>query len=174
MNTLIAIKSKRAIRKYTDKPLSQEEVETILNAGRLAQSAKNTQPWQFIAIQDKDILLPLSEHGLHTKHIEEAALAVAILTPPPSDRFSILFDAGQSAAYMQLAAWDIGVGSCLGTIYEPEKARSLLKFPAEWHLHIVISFGYPQPETDTPRPPRKTGRKNISEVVHWNEWSEAS
>jgi nitroreductase len=171
MNTLDAIKSKRAIRKFEDKPLSQETIKIILNAGRLAQSAKNVQPWQFIAIQEKEILKSLSKLGHFAGHLAGAAMGVAILTPPTEKRFSILFDAGQSAAYMQLAAWEMGVGSCLATIYEPEKARDLLDFPDDWHIHIAISFGYPIPEENAPRPPRKTGRKRIDEVVHWDKWS---
>lgn len=171
MNTIDAIKSKRAIRKFEDKLLSNETISIILNAGRLAQSSKNTQPWQFIAIQDKDILQAFSKLGHHTTHLAEAAMSVALLTKPPSDRFSILFDAGQAAAYMQLAAWDMGVGSCLATIYKPEEARALLSYPEEWHLNIAISFGYPHPDEIAPRPPKKTGRKNIDEVVHWDRWS---
>ena len=57
-----------------------------------------------------------------------------------------MFDAGQAAAYMQLAAWELGVGSCPASIYEPEKARQMLGFPAELHLRIALSFGYPADE----------------------------
>ena len=170
MNAIEAIRTKRAVRKFEVKPLPNEAVKTILNAGRLSQSAKNSQPWQFIAIQDKSILKSLSHHGRYTGHLAEAALVVAILTRPPEERFSILFDAGQAAAYMQLAAWELGIGSCLATIYEPEKTRKLLGFPQEWHIHIAISFGFPLPEEIAPRPPRSDGRKQFDQVVHWDKW----
>ena len=171
MNALEAIRTKRAVRNFEDKPLPKESVKAILNAGRLSQSSKNTQPWQFIAIQDKSILKSLSKQGRYAGHLALAALGVAILTRPPEERFSILFDAGQAAAYMQLAAWELGIGSCLATIYEPENARELLGFPNEWHIHIAISFGYPLPEELTPRPPRSNGRKQFDNVVHWDKWS---
>ena len=68
------------------------------------------------------------------------------------------------------AAWELGVGSCLASIYEAEQARAVLNFPAEWHLRIAISFGYPAPEAIQPRPPRPEGRKALDEIVHWDEW----
>lgn len=170
MNVSQAIQTKRAVRQFQDKPLSTETVRAILNAGRRAQSAKNTQPWHFIAIQDKTTLKSLSECGTWAGHLAGAALGVAILTLDPASRFSVMFDAGQSAAYMQLAAWELGIGSCLATVYKPEKAREILGFPADWHLHIVLSFGYPLDETNLTRPPQKGGRRQFAEVVHWEKW----
>lgn len=170
MNVSEAIRTKRAVRQFQDRPLPREAILTILNAGRRAQSSKNTQPWQFIAITDKVLLAALAETGTYASHLAGAALGVAILTPDPASRFSIMFDAGQAAAYMQLAAWELGIGSCLASIYEPEKARQVLGFPAEWHLRIALSFGYPQDETVLTRPPRKSGRQPLESVVHWNRW----
>ena len=92
MNVSEAIRTKRAVRQYQGKPLPEEAVFTILNAGRRAQSSKNTQPWQFIAIRDRRRLEKLAECGTYASHLSGAALGVAILTPDPSQRFSILFD----------------------------------------------------------------------------------
>lgn len=165
-----AIQTKRAVRQFKEQPLPQDAIEAILNAGRRAQSSKNTQPWHFLAIQERKNLQALSKCGKFTQHIAGAALAVAIITPHPDERFSIMFDAGQSAAYMQLAAWEMGIGSCLGTIYEPEKARALLGFPDDLHIRIAISFGYPLDEETIQRPPEQGGRRPLDEVVHWERW----
>jgi nitroreductase len=170
MDVSEAIRTKHAVRNFEDKPLPEDTVRAILNAGRLAQSAKNMQPWQFVAIQNKKALDAFSKHGHYAAHIAGAALAVAILTFPPERRFSILFDAGQSAAYMQLAAWELGVGSCLATIYDPDKARELLGFPDEWHVRIAISFGYPIVGKAQPKPSLRKGRNSFDEVVHWEKW----
>ena len=145
-------------------------MRAILNAGRRAQSAKNRQPWRFIAITDRAILEKLSKLGDYAGHLAGAAMGVCILTPDPSERFSIMFDAGQSAAYMQLAAWELGVGSVPATIYHPEEARKLLCFPPEYHLRIAFSFGYPADESDLTRPNKPGGRESLDEVVHWNTW----
>src|SRR4051794_21154585 len=104
MNVLEAIRRKRAVRSYTDQQFSPEIVEQLLYAGRRAQSSKNSQPWHFIAIQNKETLTELATMGDYTKHLPNAALAVAILTPDPVAYYWVMFDAGQSAANMQLAA----------------------------------------------------------------------
>lgn len=165
-----AIRTKRAVRKFLDKPLPDNVVKTILNAGRRSQSSKNNQGWQFIAIRDKEILKALSQCGEWAGHIAGAALCIAILTPEPTEKFQTMFDAGQAAAFMQLAAWELGVGSCPASIYEAEKARAILGFPAEWHLRLALSFGYALEEENLSTPPRKGGRRSLEEVVHWEKW----
>ncbi|MEW6285326.1 MAG: nitroreductase [Chloroflexota bacterium] len=170
MNVLDAIRTKRAVRKFKDEPLPDDVVRTILNAGRRSQSSKNEQAWQFIAIRDKSILKALSECGTWAGHLAGAALGVAILTPDPTAKFQTMFDAGQAAAFMQLAAWELGVGSVPASIYEFEKAREILDFPPEWHLRIALSFGYPADEEKLSAPPKKGGRRPLEEVVHWDRW----
>lgn len=170
MNVSDAIRTKRAVRKFQDKPLPDDVIHAILNAGRRSQSSKNEQGWQFIAIRDKSILKALSETGTYAGHLAGAALGVAILTPNPEGKFQDLFDAGQVAAYMQLAAWELGVGSCIASIYEPEKAGEILGFPSAWHLRIALSFGYPLDEEKLSAPPKKGGRKPLEELVHWDRW----
>ena len=113
-------------------------------------------------------LKALSECGQFAGHIAGAALAVAIITPDPDLRFNVMFDAGQAASYMQLAAWEMGIGSCLATIYEHDRARQLLDFPDDLHIRIAISFGYPM--NSDPRPARKSGRRSFDEVIHWEKW----
>ena len=170
MNVSDAIRLKRAVRKFTVQPLPEEVIIAILNAGRRAQSSKNTQPWQFIAITEKATLQQLSTCGEWAGHLAGAALGVAILTPDPTEKFQTMFDAGQAAAYMQLAAWEMGVGSCPASIYEPEKARQILGFPPEYHLRIALSFGYPQDGEILAKAPKKGGRKVLGDMVHWQTW----
>jgi nitroreductase len=71
---------------------------------------------------------------------------------------------------MQLAAWELGIGSCPASIYEPEKAREILGFPSELHLRIVLSFGYPLVGEKLSAPPKKGGRRELDEIVHWEKW----
>ncbi|HET6821507.1 MAG TPA: nitroreductase family protein [Anaerolineales bacterium] len=170
MNVSEAIRTKRAIRKFQDKPLPDEIIHVILNAGRRSQSSKNEQAWHFIAIRDKMILGALSKCGTYAGHLAGAALAVAILTPDPTAKFQTMFDAGQAAAFMQLAAWELGVGSVPASIYEGEKAREILGFPPEWHLRMALSFGYPLDEEKLSATPKKGGRRSLEEIVHWDTW----
>lgn len=170
MNVSDAIRTKRAVRKFKEEALPEEVVRAILNAGRRSQSSKNEQGWQFIAIRDRSVLKALSECGTWAGHLAGAALGVAILTPGPTAKFQTMFDAGQAAAFMQLAAWELGVGSVPASIYEAEKAREILGFPSEWHLRIALSFGYPLEEEKITAAPKKGGRRPLEEVVHWDRW----
>jgi nitroreductase len=170
MNVSDAIRLKRAVRQFKAEPLPEVDILAILKAGRRAQSSKNTQPWHFIAITNKDILKALSECGQWAGHLAGAALGVAIVHPNPGEKFQTMFDIGQAAAYMQLAAWELGIGSCLASIYESDQARQVLGFPEELHLRIAMSFGYPQESDAISRPPKSGGRHPLAELVHWDKW----
>jgi nitroreductase len=163
MDVLEAIRTERAVREFADRPLPDDAVHTILNAGRRAHSSKNTQPWQFVAIRDRDTLRQLAACGTYAGHLAGAALGVALVS---SERWG--FDLGQAAAYMQLAAWDLGIGSCIAAMWEPEKAGTILGIPADLHFDLAISFGYPAGNVSAP--PRKGGRQSLEEVVHWDRW----
>src|SRR5829696_7505102 len=108
-----AIRRKRAVRQYTSQPLPPEVVDAILHAGRRAQSSKNTQPWHFIAIQDRATIDELATLGDFTGPLKTAPLVVALVTPDPAKGWWVMFDAGQAASYMQLAGVEMGVGSCI-------------------------------------------------------------
>jgi nitroreductase len=169
MEVYEAIRSKRAIRHYLEEPIPEEVVHKILNAGRLSQSAKNLQPWHFVVIQNRERLQQLAEAGQFSAHLGQAALGVVILTPDPAERFQILFDAGQTAAYMQLAAWELGIGSCPVTSYNREGVSQLLGLPDNVHVRVAIAFGYPHP--DRPRiSSSRRGRRPFEDVVHWETW----
>lgn len=170
MDVSEAIRLKRAVRKFQDKPLPDDVINIILNAGRRSQSSKNNQAWRFIAIRDKEILKALSQCGQWASHIAGAALCIAILTPDPMEKFQIMFDAGQAAAFMQLAAWELGVGSCPASLYDFERTRQILAFPPEWHLRIALSFGYALDVEKMSAPLKKGGRVSLDEVVHWEKW----
>ena len=165
-----AIRTKRAVRHFKDEPLPEDVVTRILDAGRRSQSSKNTQPWRFIAIRERDTLQKLAQLGDWIGHVGGAALCVVILNPAENERSAWqMFDAGQCASYMQLAAQEQGVGSCLGSIYQPEAARDLLGFPPDWQARLLISFGYPDPNHER-QGLDKEGRQSFDDVVHWERW----
>ena len=170
MEVLDAIKLKRAVRTFSSQPIDERELQIIVNAGRRAQSAKNMQPWDFIVIQKRETLLDLSRMGTYAAHLAGAAAGIVIVTLPPETRFSVMFDAGQSAAYMQLAAWSLGIGSSLATIYQPEEARRRLNFPEDRVALIALSFGYPADPSEMWAASRKGGRRSLAEVVHREQW----
>src|SRR5437764_8811633 len=156
------IRTSRAVRQFTNEPLSEEAVRTILNAGRRAQSSNNTQPWHFIAIRDRATLQQLAECGAYAGHLAGAPFAVALIASTDSG-----FDLGQAAAYMQLAAWELGIGSCIASMWEAEKAKAILGVPQDRHFDVAISFGYPLHGDERPSAPKSNGRKPFDEAVFW-------
>lgn len=162
MDTLDAIHTKRSVRRFTDDPVTEEIVRKILDAGRHAQSSKNDQPWTFILIQSKESLQALSECGTYAGHIAGAKFAVVLV-----DQNNWSFDIGQAAAYMQLAAWDLGVSSCIAYFGFQEKLKELLRIPEEATAEIGISFGY---SAEDPHEPRKSGRKPLEEILRREHW----
>jgi nitroreductase len=165
MDVLEAIASKRAVRHFTDQPIIDEDLHAILNAGRRAQSSKNTQPWTFIAMRDRQTLQRLSECGVYAGHLAGATVGVAMLSAGPTG-----FDLGQAAAYLQLAAWELGIGSCIASIYEPERARAILGVPAAYSFDIALSLGYPDPAAARPAAAPGEGRRPFDEVVRFERW----
>ncbi len=171
MDVLDAIRLKRSVRQFALTPLPDEAVRTILNAGRRAQSSKNTQPWQFVAVTDKDILTQLSKTGDFAGHLAGAALGVALVAPDDAERHDwLMFDLGQAASYMQLAATELGIGSAIATIYHPDQAQAILGVPDGYRCDVALSFGYPADASVLAAPPRQGGRNPLDAMVHHERW----
>ncbi|HEC24347.1 MAG TPA: nitroreductase [Chloroflexi bacterium] len=162
------IRSKRAVRRFRDEPLPESVVTLILEAGRLSGSAKNRQPWHFIAVQKRETLRELAACGAFAGHLAGAALGVALVTGDPFLRLTVPFDLGRAAQSMMLTAWSLGVGSVMATIYRPDRACDILGVPPEYTIPWCISFGYPAEPSD--RPPRRGGRRAADEVIHREHW----
>lgn len=165
MDVLEAIRTEHAVRTFTGRPIDDADLRAILNAGRRAHSSKNTQPWTFIAIRDQQTLRQLAECGDFAKHLAGAAAGIALVSPDPAG-----FDLGQAAAYMQLAAWDLGIGSVIGSMYDEVRARQILGIPAQFRFEIALSLGYPDASVPRPSAPRGQGRKPFDEVVRFEHW----
>ncbi len=168
-----AIATKRAIREFTSEPLAPEHLERILRAGRRSGSSKNRQRWTFIVCRDRAHLRELADLGPWAGHLAGAAIAIALVTPDPGApgaSLSIMFDLGQAAANMMLAAWELGIGSVPATVYEQELARRSLGYPADQHCEYLLSFGYPADPGALTRPPIPGGRRDLDEIVREERW----
>ena len=134
------IKTMLAVRSYTDKPIPREIVNQIVEAGRLTASAMNRQHWDFVVVQDGQILQQLGQLASTGGYIAQAALAIAVAIPD-----SILghIDGTRAAQDMMLAAWQNGIGSnWVGNVNTPE-IRQLLNIPEDKMVLTIIPFGYP-------------------------------
>jgi nitroreductase len=167
------IRTKRAIREFADRPIEQDRLDRILEAGRRAHSSKNQQRWAFIVVRDRERLQAMSRLGPYCGHIAGAAVAIALVTPDPrgpGQPLSVMWDLGGAAAQMMVVAWELGIGSCPATVYEPDAARELLGIPADLRCEYVLSFGYPADPAALTRPLRQGGRRPLEALVHEERW----
>ena len=145
------IKQRRSTRRFTEELLSPEQVEMILKAALMSPSSKSKNPWEFVVIEDKEMLKQLAtckEHG--ASFLEECALAIVVLANTMvSDVW--IEDASVASIYMQLQAEDLGLGSCWCQIRSrvtPEETdsneyiRRLLNIPYQLDVLSIIGFGY--------------------------------
>ncbi len=170
MDVYEAIRTKRAVRQFADKPIPQEALLKILDAGRLAGSSKNIQPWDFIVIRDRARLKALSECGPWAGHLAGAAVGIALVTGDWRERWPVAFDLGRAAQNMMLTAHEMGIGSVMANIYDMDKAHALLQLPEDKMCYAAISFGYPADPQKWQRPPRRGRKRALADVVHWETW----
>jgi nitroreductase len=171
METWDAITSRRNVREFADRPLSDDELDRILEAGRRAPSSRNWQPWDFVVVTDRQELSELAQVWRGGGHIAQSAATVVVVLPVLDDaaqRERACFDAGQAAMQMMIAAADRGIGSGHSAVGDQDRAREILGFPQDHHAYIMIDFGHPADRPLTPI--RRPNRRLFDEVVHRGRW----
>jgi nitroreductase len=133
VDAFLAIASKRDERRYADRPVAEEIVTRILDAGRISGSSQNKQLWQFVVVSDQNAL---ADAVWAPENVRTAGLVIAIVGEAG------MFDVGRCAQNMMLAAWDLGVVSCPNGTRDADLAASI----AGGEVKMIISFGYPQRE----------------------------
>src|SRR5262249_36349576 len=117
MDTLDAIRTIRSVRDFEERDVPDEIITHILNAGRWSGSSKNTHPWQFVLIKNRETMDELSKCGDYAQHLKRANFAIVILTEKTKRAD---YDAGRCSQNMFLAAWDEGIGSCIASMHRQE------------------------------------------------------
>src|SRR5919106_2287017 len=162
MDTWDAIRTRRNVRRFDDRPIPPDGLDRIVAAAALAPSSMNEQRWAFVVCRDRDRLEELSRAGDYAGHVARAAAAIAFLTPRAdvvAERESIAFDLGQVVENAMLAAWELEIGSCHGSVYDEPRVRAALGYPPAMTCDLAVSFGYPaDPEALAP-PGSRGGRK---------------
>ena len=151
MDTFLAIVSRREVRRYDGRPLPDDAVRRILDAGRLAGSSKNRQARRFMIVRSRtqEVAGAVYVPG----NILGAALVVAVVT---FGKGPLAFDAGRAGQNMMLAAWNEGIGSCPNGIADADAMRGALELAEGEQAAMVLSFGYPlRPVSPERRPPER-------------------
>jgi nitroreductase len=163
MDAYTCIRTKRDSRAYTDQPVPEEALQRILQAGRMAGSSKNTQPWAFIVLRDAERKGELAACGQFAAHIPSAPVVIAVILTPGGGAF----DAGRAAQNMMLAGWAEGITSCPVSMHDPECAQRVLGLPDGHRVAIVLAFGYAASEESRHRGIARTA---MDELVHHDRW----
>ncbi len=168
MDVLEAIKTRRSIRKYEKRPVPEELLAKILEAGRWAPSANNAQPWNFIVLRDEGIRKEMTRVTTYGKFLAEAPLGIAVVVDPQASTHPVE-DGAISTQYMLLAAHALGLGACwigsYGSDYE-EKAKKVLGIPENKRLLSLISLGFP---AESP----KSAREELRKIVFTDRYGKA-
>lgn len=145
MDTYLGIASKRDLRNFADRPIPEDVVRRILDAGRLAGSASNRQPWRFLVVESRGVRDRLAETVYAPSNVLGAALVVALVGPTGE---MAAFDAGRAIQNMFLAAWNEGVASGPNGIPDTGRTAETLDLSDDERPRIVLAFGYPAERID--------------------------
>jgi nitroreductase len=165
VDTFLAIASKRDQREYDDREIPDDVVRRILDAGRIAGSAVNRQPWRFVVLADPGLKAQVAETLYVPPTVLGAKLAVALVVEGSPG-----FDAGRAAQNMMLAAWNEGITSCPNGMPDNRKTSELLGLGEEEHVLNILAFGYPARSRDPEKHAAeewiaRAKRKPLEEVV---------
>lgn len=158
------ILSRRSIRKYTEEPVSDEDIRTILDAGRWAPSGLNNQPWKFIVIRNNETMQELAGCTHYSKIIQDAPLLIAIYldTETMYNRTKDIQAIGAAIQNMLLACCDLNLGAVwLGEILNnADKVNLILSCPESLELMAVLAIGKP---ADSGKEP---SRKDLNGITY--------
>jgi nitroreductase len=172
--TMDVIHQRTSIRKYQNRPVSKEQLEMLVKAGMAAPSAMNKQPWQFIIVEDKEILQALGKDIQTSKMVQQAPAAIIVCGDMQKAGEGWLQqywiqDCSAASQNILLAITDMGLGGVWASIYPaPERMKivgSILNLPEHIIPLNIIPVGYP----DEPQSPKD---KWDAKKVHWNKFGE--
>lgn len=156
-----AIRTLLAVKAYKDDPVSEEDVRTVLEAGRLTGSARNAQPWHFIVIRDADMRAELGKRWRPTRYIVESPVAIAVFVED-NDGWGPM-DGARAIQSMLLSAWGLGIGSTWTSNPKfGDQVRELLDVPDDLQFIGFVTLGY----STKPIGKGIKNRKSLSDIAH--------
>ncbi|MGB5101332.1 MAG: nitroreductase family protein [Methanothrix sp.] len=168
MNLMQAIRARRSIRNFQDRSVEEEKLLAVLEAGRLAPSARNMQDWRFIVVRDAATRQKLAEAARGQQFVGQAPVVIAacgtsdLVMTCGQPAYTI--DVAVAVDHMTLAAASLNLGTCwIGAFYE-EKVKEILGVPPEIRVVALLPLGYPAEETSP------QARKSLDEIVAWEHW----
>jgi len=169
MNVFEAIRTRRSIRRYQNKPIEEEKLQQILEAGRLAPSSANRQEWRFVVARDAETRMRLMSAAKNQPFVGQAPVVVACCAQ--TDRHVMTcgelcysIDVAIAIDHMTLAAWELGLGTCWIGAFFADQVREILGIPEDVPVVELLTLGYPESV------PPSTDRLPLEKIVHYERW----
>ena len=177
MELMEGILSRRSVRKYEDKPISKEILERIIKAGQYAPSAHNTQPWEFLVIDDREFLTNLRHIQRWTSFAKDADCVIIVCGDveksfsrnKEDEKWSFIdVDCAIATQSLMLAAWSKGIGTCYCGAAPMQRVVDSLKehlnLPENIRPFAIVTMGYPL------EAPKQPDDRYHEEKIHWGKW----
>lgn len=171
METWDAIRARRNVREYEDRPISREHLDRILEAARRSPSSMNQQAWDFVLITERDHLRELAKVWRWATHVAASAATIALVMPASDDsdaRETFQYDLGQATMSIMVMAADLGIGSCHASVGDQALARTVLGLPEDRECAWLVALGYPADRSLAPI--ERPNRRSFGDVVHRERW----
>jgi nitroreductase len=169
MDVMEAIKSRRSIRSYKDKPIEEEKLKAILESARLSPSASNRQERKFVVVTDKAMREKLADAAHGQRFVGQAPVVIVACATEtarimPCEEPSYPIDMAIAVDHITLEAVEQGLGTCWIGAFKQDDVKKLLGIPDNAKVIALLPLGYPD-ETPEPRP-----RKSLDETVSYEFW----
>lgn len=165
MDAIKCIKERRSIRVYQDKAIKKEIIEDIIDCARLAPTARNEQPWEFIAVTDKEKLAALGKASMYGPFIKDAACCIVVCGDASNKH--LIEDGCAATENILLAAYSYGIGSCWVAgwkrVYNDE-VKNILEIPKNLDIVSIIPLGYIKDKVKAPP------KRELKDVLHWEKF----
>jgi nitroreductase len=163
---LTALRRTRQVRRFTDAPVSEEDLQALLEVARWTGSSENGQRWQFLVIRDPAVRRRIGELSRYARHVAGAPLAIAIVMPG-EDAETDAYDEGRVAERILIGAAAMDLGAGIGWAERPEQAAvgELLGVTPPAFVRTIVSIGHPTEEARRPRSGPGTGRRPLRDLV---------
>jgi nitroreductase len=169
MGLLPEIQRRTSVREFAQRPVEPARISRIIEAGRLAPSAKNRQAWRFVVVQDESTRQRIRDAAFGQEYVGSAPVIIALCTTNieykmPNGQLSYPVDLSIAASFMMLQAVHEGLGTCLITTYDEDEVKSILTVPYSMRIVAMIALGHPAATSE------KSGRLPVERVVSYDHW----
>jgi len=165
-----AVKKRSSIRQYLEKPIEVEKLNVVLEAGRIAPSARNLQEWRFIIVKDLDIRRKIGEAANGQVFVGEAPVVIVACAVTDGRVMSCgqlcyPIDVAIALDHMSLVAVELGLGTCWIGAFDEGKIKEILGIPNDVRVVELMPIGYPKFDRT-----KKKDRLSFEKVVRYDHW----